>query len=92
MKEKPTERLIQVSLGVLLIVISGLYLWRNTLIPILRSKSILDTASVASRLGMRYSSWEDRIEDARAKALEAERERQRVEGAVEGARERPPGR
>jgi hypothetical protein len=75
MKGPPSERLIQVLLGILILTASGLYLWRNTVRPILKVSPSLDSVAETVRLGDRYTSWKDRMEDVRAKALEADRER-----------------
>ncbi len=82
MDSKPSERLLQVALGILLIVASGLYLWRDTLLPILRTKPSLEGISDAVRLGVRYWSWKDRAEEARLKAERDDREREIRQGPV----------
>jgi hypothetical protein len=71
MEVKLSDRLIQISAGVLLVVLSGLYLWRETLLPILRSKAGIGTVIEAVRVENAPSPWQDKLESARARALEA---------------------
>jgi hypothetical protein len=63
------------ALGALLIFISGCYLWKDTIRPILGARFDLDHLSDTLKLGVRYWSWKDRAEDARRKAIEADLER-----------------
>ena len=88
MPSKLSERFFQVALGILLVALSSVYLWRGTLLPILKGRFSLDAVSDSVRLGIRYFSWEDRAEAARAKALEADRQR-RGGGVLEGAGQAP---
>jgi hypothetical protein len=74
MSAKPSGRLLQIGIGVLLLVASGLYLWRVTIVPILHSKRILGGGGDSERVDAQYLSWKERSEQARAKALEADRE------------------
>lgn len=75
MKGPLSERLIQVLLGILILTGSFLFLWRNTVRPILKASPSLDAVVDTVRSGDRYTSWKDRMEEVRAKALEADRER-----------------
>ena len=78
MKVKPADRLIQVSLGLLLVILSALYLWRDTILPILKSKEVLESVPEVVRVPGPSAAWQDRVETARARALEAlEADRQR---------------
>jgi hypothetical protein len=79
MSEKPSDRVIQVAVGLLLILLSAAFLWTDTIKPILRSKFDLDHFSDALKAGVRYWSWKDRAEDARRRAIEADLERMRSE-------------
>jgi len=74
MSVKPAERLLQIVLGLVVFLASGLYLWRDTILPILNSKGSLGGVADSVRLGARYLSWKERAEEVRAKALEADRE------------------
>lgn len=65
------ERLIQVGLGLLLVVVSCIFLWKDTIDPILRSNPTLEGVSHAVRLGVRYWAWKQKAEE-RAKARELE--------------------
>ena len=85
MSWKPSDRFIQMALGLLLILISGCYLWKDTIRPILGAKFDLEQLSDTLKLGVRYWSWKDRAEDARRKALEADFERMQQQGKKEEA-------
>lgn len=74
MSAKPSDRLLQIVLGLLVFLASGLYLWRDTVLPILNSKGSLGGVVDSVRMGARYLSWKERAEEVRAKALEADRE------------------
>ncbi len=75
MKWKPSDRFIQVCVGGLLILTSALFLWKDTIQPILRANFDLESLSNTLKLGVRYWSWKDHAEEARRKALEADLER-----------------
>lgn len=65
------ERLIQVGIGVLLVLTSCAFLWKDTIEPILRSNPSLEGISHAVRIGVRYWAWKQKAEE-RAKARELE--------------------
>jgi len=79
MRWKPSDRMIQAGLGVLLMLLSASYLWKDTIRPILAAKFDLEHLSETLKLGVRYWSWKDRAEDARRRAIEADLERMRSE-------------
>lgn len=88
MEGKTSERLIQVLLGILILTASALFLWRDTVRPILKAAPSLDAVVETVRSDGRDTAWKARMEDVRAKALEADRERLKSRenaGSVEGA-------
>ena len=74
MSWKPSEKLIQVSAGLLLLAVSAFFLWRNTLKPIsagLRKEGALSTNL---KQGMNYLTGR-----APEEALDKEKEKLRLE-------------
>ena len=74
MSWKPSDKFIQVSAGLLLITISGIFLWRNTLKPIstgLRRDGVL---SANLKQGLNYLTGRGPEE-----ALDSEKEKIRLE-------------
>lgn len=88
MKGKPSGRLIQVALGLLLVAASVFYLWKGTVRPILKSSPSLESVADAVGLDPKASSWRERVESARARALEAlEADRERLKGGERDGKE-----
>ena len=60
MKWKPSDRFIQVCAGGVLILVSALFLWKDTIRPILRANFDLESLSNTLKQGVHYWSWKDR--------------------------------
>lgn len=90
MSPKPSDRVIQIAVGLLLILLSAAYLWTDTIKPILRSKLDLDHFSDALKAGVRYWSWKDRAATAREKALQSDLERMQREASQREASKKEP--
>lgn len=90
MSEKPSDQVIQVAVGLLLILLSAAFLWTDTIKPILRSKFDLDHFSDALKAGVRYWSWKDRAATAREKALQSDLERMQREASKKEPEPPPP--
>ena len=81
MRWKPSANFIRHTVSLLLITVGGLYLWKDTVKPIVDSATKSDSLSKSVWMGVKYMKLQQRSEELareQEKERELEREKQRA--------------